>query len=96
MDVAQIVILSFVILNADQSPVLPIKDINKSTLTYLTKFGYLKSAKSGQAFLMDQNSLMKVIMMTMMMMIMMMIMMMRAEREAFPHKNNEFSGKFQS
>ena len=79
MDVAQIVILSLVILIANQSPVLPIKDINESTLTYLTKFGYLKSAKSGQAFLMDKNSLMKVIMM--MMMIMMMIMMMKAVKK---------------
>ena len=58
--ICQIFILSIVIFTANQRPMLRTPDIDKSTVNYLKKFGYLKNAKSeqsGQSYLLDQESL---------------------------------------
>ena len=58
--IRQIFILSIVIFSANQRPILQTQDIDKSTINFLKKFGYLKTAKSeqsGHSYLMDQESL---------------------------------------
>ena len=58
--IRQIFILSIVIFSANQRPILQTQDIDKSTINFLKKFGYLKIAKSeqsGHSYLMDQESL---------------------------------------
>jgi len=57
-------IFSVVIFSAYQHPILPTQAIDQSTVNYLKKFGYLKTAKSeqpGQSHLMDQQSLIKAV-----------------------------------
>ena len=56
----QLFTISMVIFSANQRPILPTQAIDKSTVNYLKKFGYLKTAKSEQPVqsqLMDQQSL---------------------------------------
>lgn len=58
--ICQIFILSIVIFSAKQRPMLQTPDIDKSTVNFLKKFGYLKTVKSeqsGQSYLLDQESL---------------------------------------
>ena len=56
----QIFILSIVIFSANQRPMLQNQDIDRSSMNYLKKLGYLTTAKSqqsGQPYLMDQDIL---------------------------------------
>ena len=56
----QIFILSIVIFSANQRPMLQNQDIDRSSMNYLKKLGYLTTAKSqqsGQPYLMDQEIL---------------------------------------
>ena len=56
----QIFILSIVIFSANQRPMLQNQDIDRSSMNYLKKLGYLTNAKSqqsGQPYLMDQEIL---------------------------------------
>ena len=56
----QLFTFSMVIFSANQRTILPTQAIDKSTVNYLKKFGYLKTAKSeqpGPSYLMDQQSL---------------------------------------
>lgn len=56
--ICHIFILSTVISSGNQRPVLQTPEIDKSTVNFLTKFGYLNSAKSEhQSYLLDQESL---------------------------------------
>ena len=56
----QIFILSIVTFSANQRPMLQNQDIDRSSMNYLKKLGYLTTAKSqqsGQPYLMDQEIL---------------------------------------
>ena len=56
----QIFIISIVIFSANQRPMLQNQDIDRSSMNYLKKLGYLTTAKSqqsGQPYLMDQEIL---------------------------------------